>query len=318
MTLTPDTASSQAARDWIQKFASGDITEADLASYGEWVSQPANEQTFQHELKLWRSLGAIADRLEPEQSVAQIKIAHRDARRRRTAGVVTALAACLILMVAAPDISLRLRADHISTKSITSVRLPDGSRAMLDADAAISVQYDGSERTVELLRGRAWFDVAHAQSRPFRVMVGSAVVEDIGTSFEVSKLADGGQAAVTQGLVRVRSDGEPWTMLAAGQRAAWTGDDGVIRGRPLPEQRIATWRTGEIILESVPVRQAVEEIARYREGATFMLGDFAGHAPVTAILHIDKADEGLDALVAGAGLRILRLPAGITIIRPAE
>ncbi|KAG0743492.1 hypothetical protein G6F24_016256 [Rhizopus arrhizus] len=116
-----------------------------------------------------------------------------------------AAAAALAMLVAWPEAWLRLQSDHRSTHVVQDVQLPDGSRAVLDADSAIAVNFDAHARQVELLRGRAWFDVTPDAERRFSVRAGNGVVEDISTAFTVARGDGQVETQVGQGRVRVAS-----------------------------------------------------------------------------------------------------------------
>ncbi|SHL52784.1 FecR family protein [Sphingobium sp. YR657] len=306
-----DAQTTETARDWIVRLASGDMTEEELAALGRWREVPGHEDVFQHELQLWRSFGAAAGRLAPHTGDVP-------ARSHRRKGAFAAIAACIALLAAAPELLVRLKADHRTGVGIETVALPDGSRVLLDAESAMAVDYTSQERRVTMLRGRAWFDVVHDGGRPFRVSAQGGWVEDIGTAFQVSAEGDRAEAAVTEGVVRVKGSGKQasWLRLRAGQRASWTAHGTASRESDLPVGRIAAWREGDVLLDAKPVRQAVAEIGRYRNGPTFVLGDVDRLPRVTAIIRADRADEGLDAVAASAGLRIVRLPGGIAIVSP--
>ena len=91
------------------------------------------------------------------------------------------------MLVAWPEAWLRLQADHRSTHVVQNVQLPDGSRAVLDADSAIAVRFNAHAREIELLRGRAWFEVSPDAQRRFSVRAGNGVIEDISTAFTVAR-----------------------------------------------------------------------------------------------------------------------------------
>lgn len=315
-----DPLTTQAARDWIARLASGDISEAELAAYKQWAADPAHEAVFQHEIALWRSLDAIGDRLAPREPLSAARQTIRSHRRRRLGYAGAAIAASIVVMLAAPQIAVRLQADHRTDLAVQSITLPDGSRAVLDAGTAIAVNYTDKERRIELLQGRAWFDVEHGRRAPFRVAASGGVVEDVGTAFEVSLHGDAADTAVTNGMVRVLSPeaARPGLLLRAGQRARWSREDAPKRSGDMPAARMAAWRDGDILLDGVGVRRAVNEIGRYRSGPTFVMGDVDALAPVTAIIRADRPDEGLAALAASARLQILHLPGGIAIVRPAS
>lgn len=312
-----DRVTTEAARHWIARLASGDISEQEMATYRQWVADEKHHEVFQHELKLWRSLNLIADNLAPITAIP-IQSARMKQRRRRVVVVsVSAIAACFALLLAVPDITMRLRADDWTTNHIKEVVLSDGSHVVLDADSALAMHYEHGARAVALLRGRAWFDVRHDTEHPFRVQAAGSVAEDIGTAFEIDRrLTDESvETSVQSGSVRVSSrDNGSFVILTAGQRAVWR-DDHVSRGPDIAPDSVASWRNGQLMLTSVSVRSAIETIARYRDGKTFIIGNIDDLPPVTALVDAQKPDDALAALASGTSIGIYRLPGGIVIVR---
>ncbi|MEN5266342.1 FecR domain-containing protein [Stenotrophomonas sp. TWI587] len=306
----PSDAVAVQARAWIAWLASGATDAGQMRAFEQWLGEPGHRHAFEHERQLWRSLG-------PRPPAPAAPVPRR--RRARWHAWSVATAALLVLAWVAPDAWLRLQADHRSTRAIERVSLPDGSRAVLDADSAIAVHYDGHVRRIALLRGQAWFEVAHEPSRPFQVEAQGGVVEDISTAFAVSRWKDEVEAVVEQGRVRVAAtDRGGWTYLEAGQRARFAPAGRVTRLDDVALDRIAAWRDGELLLEAASVEEAVQRIARYRSGATFVRGDLSALPAVNAALRIDRPEQALDALAVSAGLSVTRLPMGVAIVAPAQ
>lgn len=303
---TADDAVAEQARDWIVCLASGDISDARMDAFERWLAEPAHRRSFEHERMLWRSVGPRPAAIERRQA----------ARRPRRLRWAMATAAGLAVLVAWPDAWLRLQADHRSDHRVQDVHLPDGSRAVLDADSAIAVHFDDQRRRVELLQGRAWFDVAPDPQRRFSVAAGNGVVEDLSTAFTVAHVAGGVETDVGQGRVRVASpvDGG-WTYLQVGQRAGYGDHRGVQRLADVAADSVGAWRQGELLLEQASVADAVQWVGRYRAGPTIVRGDLSRLPAVSAALRIDRPEQALDALAATAGLQVTRLPFGIAIVQ---
>lgn len=279
-----------------------------MEDFERWLAVPGHRRAFEYERQLWRVLGPPA--------VEDAPSAPRPGHRRARLGL--AAAAALALLWVSPEAWLRLRADHRTGTAIATVALPDGSAAVLDADTAIAVDYSDTQRTVRLLRGRVWFKVAPGHPQPFRVLAQGGVVEDISTAFAVATAADGVETEVEQGQVRVAAqvDGG-WTYLLAGQRAGFARGGAVQRQPDRAPDRIAAWREGELLLDATPVADAVAQIARYRDGATFVRGDLSTLPAVNAALRVDQPEQALDVLAATAGLQLTRLPLGAVIVQVA-
>src|SRR5450631_2493989 len=100
------------------------------------------------------------------------------------------------------------------------VLLPDHTRAWLNASSTIKypLVFAGNEREVEVT-GEVYFEVKHDSAKPFRVKTGDQVIEDIGTSFNVSAYPDETTIKTTliTGSVKVESDGQKTTILPGEQ-----------------------------------------------------------------------------------------------------
>ena len=305
------------AREWIAWLAAGRLDEERMQAFERWLAGPGHRRAFEHERVVWRSLG-------PRPTVQPGCAAPRRATRVRRHWIAAAAVAALAMVLAAPDLWLHARADHISRHAVEVVALPDGSEAILDADSAIAVHYGADTRRIALLRGRAWFSVAAAPGRPFLVEANGGVVEDISTAFAVSTDGDAVEAVVEQGRVRVAaSEGSGWTYLQAGQRARYAssgpGVAGVVsRLDDVSVDRAVAWRRGELLLDAADVAQAVEAIGRYRSGPTFILGDLTGLPAINAAFRITQPEQALDALAGSAGLQVRRLPMGVAIVSEAQ
>lgn len=316
-----DTLNAQ-AREWVLLLASGEAGSADLHAVRQWLTEPAHARAFERERAFWQDL-------ELHRGLFTSPIPASPARRglRRIAGrwrprigkraIAGAAVACLSLALAGPDLALRMQADHMTeTGTIRAVTLADGSAAVLDSGSAIAVDYRSDERHVTLLRGRAWFNVAHGDARPFRVAAADGVTEDIGTAFEIARQDAGAvQVAVSEGAVRVApASGQPSLQLGAGERAHYA-DGAARRIAALRPDRIAAWRNGELLIDKRPLAEAIAEVKRYRSGMVIVLADLGQAKPVSAVFRTDRPDDALAALAAGANLRLTHLPAGTIVIR---
>ncbi len=300
---------AEQARAWIAWLASGAVDEQRMQAFEHWLAVPGHRRAFEYERQLWRVLGP--------PGADEAPVPRRPAYRRIRFAL--AAAAVLALVGVAPDAWLRMQSDHRTGSTVATVALPDGSAAVLDADSAIAVDYSATQRAVRLLRGRAWFKVSPGHPQPFRVLAQGGVVEDISTAFAVGTDARGVHTEVEQGQVRVaaRTDGG-WTYLLAGQRAGFARDGVVVRQPDVAPDRIAAWREGELLLDAMPVADAVAQVARYRRGPTFVRGDLSALPTLNAALRVDQPEQALDALAASAGLHITRLPLDVAIVRAIE
>ncbi|HWB50378.1 MAG TPA: FecR domain-containing protein [Stellaceae bacterium] len=237
-------------------------------------------------------------------------------RRRLVLGAAAAaIAACLVL-VAGPNLVLRLQADHLTgTAEERTVQLADGSTVRLAPESAIDVAYGATDRHVRLLKGEAFFEVAHDAARPFTVEAGGVETTDLGTAFDVRLEADETDIAVRQGLVRVdaptvqpalseRLAAGQWLRIAHGQAE---------RGDLAPEE-IGAWTHGQLIAKNRPVAEIVNELRPYYHGVILLRGAALARQPLTGVYNLSDPVEALRAVARAQGATVYRLSPWILII----
>lgn len=147
------------------------------------------------------------------------------ARRRRTAttrrprrGRWLAVAGVALTMLGgtlAWQLAMRPEADVYATTAGhgQSFDLADGTLLQLDRDSAITVHFGNRRRDFELLRGTAMISVGKDPARPLQLTLGTTVLHDIGTVFEVTRRAHGGSVTVISGQVDLLApDARAWSI----------------------------------------------------------------------------------------------------------
>jgi transmembrane sensor len=155
---------------------------------------------------------------------------------------------------------------------LREVPLADGSVATLSSDSQIRVTWSRRERHVDLEQGEAFFSVAKDRARPFVVSADARRVIAVGTRFAVRRDTADLRVVVTEGLVRLESDGRPdgphqaTTLLPAGS-VAIASDGGVVvhSGTVQQAQEYLSWRNGFVNFHDTPLATAVAEFNRYNQ-----------------------------------------------------
>jgi transmembrane sensor len=310
------------AQYWVTRLVAQDIDESELNALEAWLDEhPRHARAFARERALWQDLVVVSDALveTPPAGVSSIsRLPLRVSRHYAMRVAPMAMAASLLLAFFGPSLLLNLRADHrTGTGEVHSLSLPDGTRAILDSNSAISLDFKNGRRVVHLLNGRAWFDVHH-ESRPFVVEALGGETRDIGTGFEVRRDGAAVEVGVTQGTVQVNAPtGTRSAPLHAGRRVRYTASE-LIELSPLDATEIASWRNGELLLEGQLVDAAIAEVSRYRAASVWALGDFSKLPRVSGLFLTDRPDEALETIARMRGLTITTLPGGHLIIRPGS
>jgi transmembrane sensor len=200
------------------------------------------------------------------------------------------------------------------------IDLSDGTRVVLAPASRLEIRrgFGKPAREVEL-NGRAWFEVTHDESRPFRVYTSGAVIEDLGTEFEViGRRGDALQVAVMSGAVNVHGAGSaPPMRLGPGDVARLPGVGEPSVRHEAPVATLMAWRGGNLTFDETPVAEVLDELSRWY-GVTFRLSDPAtGPKPFTATLPTANLEEALQILGTGRGLTVTRTGDVVTLSPPA-
>lgn len=180
-----------------------------------------------------------------------------------------ALAACLVAAVGTLSVST-LRQDRVLSTAkgeFRKVPLQDKSIATINSGSQIEVDFSPKQRTVNLRKGEAWFEVAKDKSKPFVVESGEARIRAVGTAFSVRRFANGTEVLVTEGKVEVWSQGRTGQrqQLSEGDSAFLAQDASAIRvsRQPVEVHRKLAWREGKVILKNQTLDDAVADFNRY-------------------------------------------------------
>lgn len=300
------------ARAWVVRLASGAMSDADLQSLDRWTAaDPRNRAAFLHERRTWQDLAVLESAFADTDKESPAKA------RRWPYRLLPVAAAAALAWFVAPTAWIWARADATTAAGqVREIALADGSRAVLDSDSAITIDYAGDRRTIRLLKGRAWFAVRHGDRRPFRVEAARGVVRDVATAFEVDDTGSQTLVSVTHGAVELESAGH--FVLHQGERAAFGPRGTALPMAPLALDRIGSWRRGELLLRGVPLQTAIRAIARYRKAPVIVLASLSDETPISGSFRTDRPDEALDTLAAMRGLELANLPGGIVLLRSGK
>ncbi len=224
-----------------------------------------------------------------------------------------AMAVCLAWIVA-PYLALQLRSDEITgTGELRVVRLEDGSTVHLAPATAIAFRSAANGRTLNLLEGEAWFDVAHDETRPFRVNTGDSIVTVLGTAFSVRRNGPGTDVAVQRGRVAVATpDGTQRVELVAGQSLS-VSNDAAIRGAIRPD-RVASWRESVAIVDDQSIGDVIDRIRPWYGGYIIARGPGLKSRRVSGVYDLRHPDQALEALARAHKVTVSRVSPWLRIV----
>lgn len=321
---------------WVARLRADDVSELDREAWRAWMDEDARHRAaYQRIESLWSSLGEfapapeIAARIEPAPdglpTPSPRPPAQRAARRRgvrRAWGAVAAIVLAALGMAVWTQWTAPVEGEVYRTAigERRTLLLADGSKLDLDTGSEVTVRFLRDERQITVERGRAFFRVA-TEARPLVVRSRYGAVRAVGTSFEVSLLAQAIDVALYEGRVDLLTAADAaghdvkLASLAPGQRAEVRGHafdmkPGMAAGDAMP-----AWTSGRLQFDDVPLQEAVDEFNRYSR-PRIVIGD-----PALAALRIsgrfrsDDPNGFMDALRVVYRVRETRGAAGERVLR---
>ncbi|MDC7810153.1 FecR family protein [Sphingomonas koreensis] len=307
----------QEAADWFARLRAG-ASEAELAAFAAWRADTLNGDTYDRLARQWDQARFLANsNIGRGRDLSRARAWHRTPAAR-----IAAVAALLVLILGTslllrpalrPDAATAPVAYASKAEAIRTVMLADGSRVTLDRNSAVRVAYDASARVIELLKGRARFDVAHDAARPFRVRADGGTVIAHGTVFDVELRPALVRVVLLRGSVEVRADsalvngGGQGHMLRPGQALIYA--HGKVPSPPVaadPDDSL--WSEAMLSFNATPLREAVARFNRRNDTRLVLGSDRIGDLRITGAFTADDPAGFAEAAAAMFQLDLRRQP----------
>jgi transmembrane sensor len=320
---------------WLAYLYSGAATDADRRQFSQWLHEsPAHSSAYAKAEQLWRDLGMAAAATQPgpqeiPQAVPAVQRSRRSRRPRRLRAAV-AVAATLIAVFALGWLQFHDPATtrySSATGEIRTIELADRSVVTLSGASAIVAHLSEHERRVELVSGRAYFDVVPDPQRAFFVKVAATEIRVVGTAFDVNKSPGGVEVSVTHGLVEVRDaaavpDENPLgkqpapavRRIEAGQKLLAKLDGALVAAPERFDPGVDLgWKTGHLHYVNTRLESIVAEVNRYRDSPIVLADASLGDLRITTSFQTDQTDQLLAGLTASYSVEITPSRNGVVV-----
>ena len=330
--------------DWtlVDRYLSGECTPDETKAIDAWIAADSSHATLLASMRVvWAEAATALPQIDEQAAWLALESRRAEARRsarptaalpslrrqqaRHTPWLWGGLAAGLLVAAVGAGwwkhaeeqrlaVSAPPRTYITARGQRAEVTLIDGTRVWLSTDSELLVpqSYGATTRTVTL-NGEGYFVVQHDAHRPFRVVAGGSISEDLGTEFDV-RAYPGDSAAVViveSGRVALRLADTSVTRAAStqldrGQMGRIDVHGDVQVSSDIDVGSALAWRDGRLAFDERPLREVARELERWYD-IDIALGDSAlAGTPLTASFTNQSADEAL-AIVAGAlGARVTR------------
>jgi len=193
--------------------------------------------------------------------------------------------------------------------------LADGSRITLSGKTAIDIDFTSEQRTIHLLSGEVFVDVAPDSNRPFIVTTINGSVEALGTRFVVNQ----GQTTrlnmfESKVLATPANNKQAALVIKAGERTQISATGLSSLGYFDPELMESNWHRRQLVVQGWPLDQVLTELNRYHKGHIHFEAEQLQMIKVSAVLPLDKPDAALGLLAENVGLKIRNISPWLVLI----
>jgi transmembrane sensor len=301
------------ALGWVARFRSDSVTDEDRQSFALWLAEdPSHKQAMDSMLDMWDDLASVR-LLYPDNATHTPTTAANHSNWWR-ASVATA-AGLVLALVMWPQVSPDTEAGtHYQTAlgEQQTIELVDGSTITLNTNSHAVVSYNSEHRSIELLEGEAFFEVAKDPSRPFDVDAGSARVTAIGTAFNIYRHQQVSSITVTEGVVRVTELGNTGNRAPATEtmheNQQLTASAKGLKAVTASDVRVNTaWLSGQLVAQDMTLTDLVREIARYHDAHILIADNNIAALTISGVFKLEELEPILQALQISLDLELVTL-----------
>lgn len=187
---------------------------------------------------------------------------------------------------------------HFQTADNTlDITLPDGSNVALNRNSELSYssEFGEHDRTVKL-KGEAFFNVERDPQKPFVIEVNEALVEVLGTSFNVQGY-DARQAVevvVETGIVKLSiPELKNGIVLNVGERGVFEKKNKALSSATNDNLNFLSWKTRKLVFVENDLRSVVEALNDIYNANIILLTK----VPETCVVTVTFDQQSLDAIL---------------------
>lgn len=280
------------------------IDEQNSNTLEEWLDESAENRRILHAIdRIWKSTeekpqdsllnqlnlekdwDIVSNKIQsPDKEKKQARIRRFSKLRKRQQIFSNLLKVAALVLVAITSVLLTLQYAPQPTEQYTepvfneiatnageraNVELGDGTKVMLNAASKLVVPeaFSSEKRKVEL-KGQAFFDVKSDLNRPFYIHTDNAVVEVIGTSFDVRSYDDENEilVVVREGTVELSKTDDPDSRVIVNE--GYKGLVSVAEGHLSVDifrdpKFYFGWMDGRLIFENTQITEVFKHLERW-------------------------------------------------------
>jgi len=317
-------------RDRAVKYLAGEMNASEKEQFERDLGADEEKLDLMREFtEIWEGVDRLAARSrydldsEWDQMATKIDFGAPEKQSISLRGFILRIAAVLLIGMAglAGFLFIRNHAgyEEIALQQVTQViEMIDGSQVTLNAGSTLKYAIDeiSGERKV-ILSGEAFFEVARDSLRPFIIEAGSAIVEVLGTSFNVRAYKENETVEVTvnSGLVSMaaKRNSDEQIILNPGNSGIYYKNEKALELQSKANPNAFAWKSRELVFADTPLSEVVDVINHVYHQDLRILGSGLSDCQLTVSFSQQEFDAVLKVLVSTLDLEVSRKDGAILL-----
>ncbi|MFY0601703.1 MAG: FecR domain-containing protein [Cyclobacteriaceae bacterium] len=266
--------------EWLMllKAVKGEYEGEELTSFKNWLNQhPDHAEIYKRVQKDWDKSGNISIDNHPNPEAIWTHISNEirpKAKVVRMGSTWLKYAAAIALLVTigvfylqknSVQEKVKITAYENSAEDQSFIELSDGSKIWLDKNSSLGYSnFENSKSRFVTLKGKAYFEIARDESKPFIIESGSSQVKVLGTAFNLDshKPTEEISVMVTHGKVSFTSGGQE-VILTKGEIGKLDILKGKITETLNDDLNILAWKTGILTFEDMDISEVCQVLSKH-------------------------------------------------------
>lgn len=305
----------------VAKHLVGEASYEEVGILEDWLKEPANEAEYKELIKTWNDATSATILHQFNVQAAWEKVNTKIAAKHNSTEekiisinkykkVLTLAASLIFITVSIFYFYTGISSGPVAMKNITAsinqkILLTDGSTIHLRKGSTLKYpeKFEGNIRRVEM-KGEAYFEIMHDETKPFEVTTPKALIQDLGTAFMVRTTDSIEEIYVTEGKVSfsTKEPGEPIVLIPGEKALIKEGD---IYREIVDNQNFLSWQTHKLIFNNTPIQEVIIELSRLYNEVIKISEDLTNNTIlITAEYSQQTLNEVLEELQMTTGLTI--------------
>ncbi len=314
----------------IAKVLSNEASSKEIAELDKWKElSEENSIYYSQSANLFKHINAIEFKHQVDENKAWDKVNNRinghntKVVRLFTNPTIFRMAAALVLItVSAVLATYYFKSNSSEVTQIATLNqikkdtLPDGSVVCLNKNSELNFTISKNNTRQVKLKGEAYFEVIHDETKPFEILVNDVIIKDIGTAFNVKAIpnSDTIEVLVESGEVQFFSSTNKGLNLTKGQKAIYLNSSKAFAlMKNYPDQNIGSYQSNIFTFNETPLSTVVKQLNSVYNANISIADDSLKSKKITVLFNNESIDQIISILEETLDIKVTKKDSSIVL-----